>query len=425
MSTEIPASGLPPDCMRLSGMSPGDDLPAFNPVLMTAKDRPAVSSFPAPVDPAAGREDPELFERRVDVEEKHRRIAAYLQVSGFDGVILTRADAIAWFTAGADFGQDLISGSGPVALFINGTTRAVLTDNVQSARVFEEELAGLGFQLKERPWHQDPLRIIAELTHGRKTAADSPIPGPVDESDRLRSLRSPLTTLDRKSLRDLGHALTEAVEATCRNVSPGETEAEVAGQLAHRLIREGITPVELRVAGDDRLARYRRPGFKAVEILKKVNISATGRRLGLCASTSRTVAFGPVDPHFRSCHMLTSMVIATCMYFSTPGEPISEIFRRSRRIFEKFDHPDEWGLDYQGALVGYSPREVELLPENPEKLQVGQALRWSPSVVAARSEDTILLNDQRIEILTKTKDWPMLDVSVKGNPVRRPTILER
>ena len=73
-------------------------------------------------------------------------------------MVLARADSVAWFTAGGDLGQDLGSEPGSVALFINRTSRAVITDNVQSARVFEEELAGLGFQLKERPWHRRPVR---------------------------------------------------------------------------------------------------------------------------------------------------------------------------------------------------------------------------------------------------------------------------
>jgi Xaa-Pro aminopeptidase len=234
-----------------------------------------------------------------------------------------------------------------------------------------------------------------------------------------------LTELDRKTLRALGRSLTLAVEATCRKVQPGETEADVAGQLSHRLIREGIVPVEIRVAGDDRLTRFRQPGFKAVEILKKVCISATGRRLGLCASVSRTVSFGHVDNYFRSCHTLSAMVIATCMFFSAPGEPVSEVFRRARRIFEKFDHPHEWSFDYQGALIGYSPRELMLLPDCTSKLQAGYALRWSPSVVAARSEDTMLIDEGRFSIITNSRNWPMLDVTVKGHSIPRPAILER
>ena len=147
---------------------------------------------------------------------------------------------------------------------------------------------------------------------------------------------------------------------------PGETEADVAGHLAHRLIREGVVPVELRVASDDRLGRYRRPTFKAAEIRKKATITAAGRRYGLCASVTRSVSFGPVDEAFRSCHTLSSMVGATCIYFSRPGEPVSEVFRRARRIFEKFEHPHEWTLDYQGDLIGYAPREMALMPDSSD-----------------------------------------------------------
>ena len=69
-------------------------------------------------------------------------------------------------------------------------------------------------------------------------------------------------------LRELGQTLTLAVEATCRNFDAGETEADVAGHLAHRLLREGVVPADLRVAGDDRLARFRQPSFKAAPIRK-------------------------------------------------------------------------------------------------------------------------------------------------------------
>ena len=48
----------------------------------------------------------------------------------------------------------------------------MIADNVQSSRVFEEELAGLGFQLKERPWYDDPYQVVAELCHNKRVATD-------------------------------------------------------------------------------------------------------------------------------------------------------------------------------------------------------------------------------------------------------------
>src|SRR4029079_15176115 len=94
----------------------------------------------------------------------------------------------------------------------------------------------------------------------------------------------------------------------CRTSVQGETEADVAGHLAHRLIREGVVPVDLRVASDDRLARYRQPTFKAAPIHKRETIAVTGRRHGLCASLTRTASFGPVDPDFLAKHAVAVMV---------------------------------------------------------------------------------------------------------------------
>jgi Xaa-Pro dipeptidase len=424
VSSEVQVN-LPPDLSHALGLSSGDGLPAFDRVMVTAGDRPEEDSLPALVDPAANFLEPAVAGRRADVDEKHRRIIAFLQAMDYEAVVLTRADSIAWFTAGGDVCQDLCSEMGSVAVFVNRTTRAVLADNVQSARVFEEELAGLGFQLKERPWHHDLSRVVSELTHHKATATDGHLPGLIFAHDQLKALRRPMTTLERETLRNLGRTLTLAVEATCRNFMPGETEADVAGHLAHRLMREGVVPVELRVASDDRPARYRRPTFKAAEIQRRATITASGRRLGLCASVTRTVSFGPVNDYFRTCHTLAAMVEATYIYFSRPGEPISEVFRRARRIFEKFDHPHEWTLDYQGAIIGYAPREVPLMPDCSAPLQAGTALRWSPSVGAARAEDTVVIDGRGFEVVTEAQNWPKVDVCVKGYAIPRPGILER
>lgn len=124
-------------------------------------------------------------------------------------------------------------------------------------------------------------------------------------------------------------------------------------------------------------------------------------------------------------HALASMVNAACIYFSRPGEPISEVFRRARRIYEKFDHPHEWTLNYQGTIVGYHPRECPLLPDGTTLLQAGSALCWSPSVGAARSEDTVAIDARGFEVVTEAQDWPKVDVMVKGYTLPRPGILER
>ncbi len=399
-----------------------------DPIRSTADDRPNTTTLPARPDPAADHGDSVVTRRREDIEEKHRRVVDYLDATRQDALILGRADSVAWFTSGGDLGQDLGSELSSILIFVNRTSRAVVTDNVQSARVFEEELAGLGFQLKERIWHDDPGRIIAELSHNKRVETDvatSPGPWPKDQ-DGIRSLRRRLTALERQRLRVLGRTLTLAVEATCRNFVRDEKEADVAGHLAHRLIREGVVPVDLRVVSDARQDRFRQASFKDAKIGKRATITVTGRRHGLCASVSRTVSFGPADAAFRGQHLLAGMVDATCIYFSRPGEPVAEVFRRARRIYEKFGRPHEWTLDYIGSLIGYLPREALLVPDSPVKLGDDMAVCWCPSVGPARSSDTIVVDSRGgYEVVTEAQNWPKIDVSVKGYVLPRPGILER
>lgn len=366
--------------------------------------------------------------RRADIEVKHQRIREFLDQTNQDGVVLGRAESVAWFTSGGELHQNCGSESSSVLLFINRKSRAVIADNVQSARAFEEELAGLGFHLKERPWFDDPERVIAELGHNKRIATDLTTFGCPQwrrDLDPLRELRRRLTTLERQRIRELGRALTLAVEATCRNFNQGEREADLAGHLAHRLIREGITPLGLSVAADGRLKRYREPLFKDERVNRIATLHVVGRRHGLCASVSRTVAFEPVAPEHQANHALATMVDASYIYFSRPGEPVAEVFRRGRRIYEKFNAPHEWTLDYQGMLMGYSPRDALLVPSTNLRLEPDMAICWSPSVGAARSEDTMVVDSRGFEIVTEAQDWPRIEVSVKGYVMSRPGILRR
>ncbi len=419
------SSAYGPSCMY-DGPDDFPSGPLHDPVLATAQDRPNTATIPALTDPSADHVDPQVAERRADVEEKHERVVRFLDERGLDAVVLTRADSVAWFTSGGDLSSDLGGDHASVMIFINRNSRAVLADNVQSARVFEEELAGLGFQLKERPWYEDPISVVAELAHNRKVVTDNGVRGLPNDAPSLQSLRLTLSKRERQLMRELGRSLTLAVEATCRNFNPGENEAEIAGHLAHRLFREGVVPLDIRVAGDDRLERFRQPTFKAAPIRHRATIAATGRRHGLCASLTRTVAFGPIDETVRKDHYLASMVAATYIYFSRPGERIGDVYRRARRIYEKYGRPDEWMLDYQGFITGHHPRTRVLKPQDDFLLEAEMAVRWGPSVGACSVEDTIVVDARGgYEVVTEAQNWPKVGVQVKGYALPRPSILVR
>ena len=119
------------------------------------------------------------------------------------------------------------------------------------------------------------------------------------------------------------------------------------------------------------------------------------------------------------------MVDATCIFFSRPGETVADVFRRAKRIYEKFNAPHEWTLDYQGVLIGYSPREALLTPDSSLVIQPNMAFCWNPSVGSARSEDTVVIDSRGYEVVTAAQNWPQLEVCVKGYKMTRPGILVR
>lgn len=372
---------------------------------------------------AAQPPEPPGSPRAEDVAIKQQRVSEFLEDEGYDAVLLSRQDSFAWFTAGGDNGSGTASELGSVSLFITADQRCVLANNVESGRTFEEEIAGLGFQLKEARWDEPPDRLIEDICRGRKVASDTGICGTTNELEKLRRLRINLTELERQRYRELGRAVSHAIEATCRNAHPGETEHEVAGELSHRLIRHGISPVTILVAGEERADQFRLAPHKAQPIRRRVTVSVAARRHGLCASATRTVCFGEVDHDFALKHNISVMVDATCIFFSQPNELSAEVLRRAKRIYEKSGVAHEWVFAPQGGVTGFSPCELLIVPTSQFRFRAGMAVAWSPSVGPARCGDTILLHENGFEILTPTQQWPSVVVSVKGYEVERPGVL--
>ena len=417
MSTEFDLSTLDVFRRLEAGLDPRMSTPETPSGQMPIPPRP-------PADPTRDRGS-SLEIARASVDEKHRRVARWLEAHGIEAVVFGTADGVAWITDGGEAAERPGSDLASVLVFMNARSRAVICDNVQTARFFEEEVAGLGFQLKEYPWQGSPEVIVSDLGKHKRLAGDLALPGVEDRRTELSALRFPLSRLERRRIREAGWVLGRAIEAACRRIEPGQTELEVAGDLARHLIRDGVTPLEIRVAANGRSDRFRDHKSKPIPIERQATVTAVGRRRGLCAGASRTVAFGEIDPAFHEEHALAAMVSASAICNSRPGVSIAEVFGRVRRIYEKYGRPDEWMLAPQGSVIGYRPTELRLTPDEPLRLAHGHAVRWTPTVGASRSDDTVLVDDRGFEVVTDTGAWPHLEVAVRGLSIFLPSILRR
>src|SRR5262245_32765311 len=214
---------------------------------------------PAPV-PALAASD-----RRSDVEAKQILVAGLLQESGSDGLLILDPDNFSWLSSGG-VARGVLDDQSQPGLYFSPEGRWALSSNVDAQRLFDEELDGLGFQLKEWPWHWGRAQLLADLCQGRKAACDVPLHHCKVVGEPLRQVRRRTSGEEPACYRALGQLVSHALEATCRNIAVGQTEREVAGHLSHRLIHRGAYPVSIGVAADGRSRVYRQCGFTAAPV---------------------------------------------------------------------------------------------------------------------------------------------------------------
>ena len=363
-------------------------------------------------------------ERADEVDRRHAVLTEFLQHSSFDALLLTRPANIAWLTDGRRMRTHGETGEGP-AVFVTPEARVVLCTNTESGQLFDRDIAGLGFQLKERPWEQPRTQLLEDLLRGRVVASDAAREGCANVGREMTALRSTLSDSDARKLRTLGGELAVAVEATCRTFERGQSESEIAGQVTHRLLRHGLDAVRVQVLADAQGHRYRHWTHGPDPVQRMMVLSVLARRDGLHAGCSRTVSFGTPPDTISHAHQVASLVQATGLYFSRPGRTADEVWPKVTRIYEKFGAADEWREAPQAETVGYGPSEMAFTPKAAFRLSNGMAVHWHPGVRTALASDTALCREDAIEVVTAGDRWPLLPIAVKGTVIQRPGILVR
>jgi Xaa-Pro aminopeptidase len=366
-------------------------------------------------------------DRRADVEAKQIRVAALLKETGREGLLLLEPENFAWMTAGAQARGVLDPTTAP-AVYCTAEGRWIVCSNVDSLRLFDEEADGLGFQLKEWPWHWGREQFLADLCHNRKILCDR---HPEVEGDavvvdqELRKIRRMLSEYEQACLMALGQTIAHALEATCRTTSRHETEREVAGQLAHRLIHRGVQPLYVAVAADGRSRSYRRHAYTPATIDQYAVVTATGRKYGLCVTASRTICFGELPEELKAGHSAVCRVSASYLASTWPDAVPREILTAGRRIYLISGYEHEWLQAPQGHLTGRAAVELPLTPQTADLLEPGWAVTWSASAGPAVSCDTFVVTDQGPKPVTPTEVWPLKRIRIQGAECIRPDVLVR
>ncbi|WP_435154800.1 M24 family metallopeptidase [Haladaptatus sp. DFWS20] len=354
------------------------------------------------------------------------RLDALLDARDLQSVWFARSNSFAWLTGGNNV-VDREGDVGVAAVGYDGDELRVVTDTIEAPRLRDEELPD-DVVVTEYEWYEQSL--AGAVAEHMTTPAGADFDVPNVESVDASSLRRPLTPDDIDRYRTLGEETAAAVEAICRELEPDDTEREVASAVRGALDSQGIeTPVAL-VGGSERAQRYRHYTPTDSKLGEYALVSVTAERAGLHASLTRTVAFDPPDwleSRHRAAATVEATALAATQQAGIDGGTAGDVFEAIQTAYGQVGHEDEWKKHHQGGAAGYAGREWIATPTTDAEIRLPMAFAWNPTVQGAKSEDTVLITEDGMEILTKTGNWPTSTVTAVGHEgaIPRPTVLER
>lgn len=381
----------------------------------------------------------------VDLDARTARLDDYLDETGTDAVWFARPTSFAWLTGGSN----VVDRTADIGIAAAGYVREDETEDTDddtrgslhvlatedADRLAAEEVPD-AFEVMRAPWHEWSLADVVTARSPENAAADFPISG-FDSVDPT-TLRQPLTDDDVEQYRRLGEETAAAVERVCRELSPQDTEHEVASALRITLSSGAMEAPTVLVSGADRAEQYGVSPPTGAALGDFAVVSVTTERGGMHASLTRTVAFDPPEGfherHRAAARVGASALAATRAVASEDGVA-GDVFEEIQAAYDALGYTDAWEGRPQGGAAGFARHEWVAAPDSTERVDAPMAYAWNPTIGGARSEDTYLVTTDStsggqgtddegangdalgFECLTATPNWPTIDVQAVDRDV--------
>ena len=363
-------------------------------------------------------------ERVAEVERKLEKLSELLADKGIDAVLISAHENIAWVTAGlVDARVGMLREAGVASLLVTREGGAYyFTTNNEALRLAEEEFAGLPFGPVVNPWYANDVRsAVAKIVGSGDVAGDMGQQG--YKLLPIQSLRYELTDNEMVRYRWLGHHAAKAAVDVLRRYQPGMSERTLQTMLAERLISEGITPSVYLTAVDARALRYRHPVPRTGVLEQLGMLSFCARRWGLTIAITRYVQFGVEIPELDERFAVVAQVNARLLAATRDAATSDSLFSVAEQAYAELGYPGEERMHHQGGATGYFEREWIARPGGAEKVLPQQAFAWNPNLKGAKVEDTVLLRNGALEVLTATPDLPIVTTKWEGADYRSAGVL--
>mgnify|MGYP001204038155 FL=1 len=354
-----------------------------------------------------------------------------LNAENLGGVLLNSQHNFAWLTAGGNNGVDLSRENGASSLLIrNDGKRFLLANKIEMPRMLAEEVCEKDFEPIIFDWEAEKINgnFVVEtaqsLVENSSNLATDIFYNPnfrVIEGS-VAKCRYQLTQHEVERVQQLGKDAGEIVGDIYDELSVGQSEIEIANIVRFELGKRNINSVVTLVAADERIAKLRHP-ISTENVWKKVlMIVVCAKRDGLIASLSRIFSIGQISDELRKRTDAVAKVHARMMHATRPNATGKEIFEIIKNAYSDVGFAGEELKHHQGGACGYKTRDWVAHSESLEQVQLNQAFAFNPSITGTKSEETFIVKENGIEVITASANFPAISNVIDGIEYQSPDI---
>ncbi|MEJ1112721.1 M24 family metallopeptidase [Paenarthrobacter sp. CCNWLY172] len=370
---------------------------------------PFAGQAPTPASTPAGAIARTAPGNAADRAVKRRRVLDILDAAGRDSLLLTTNTALTWYLDGSRVHISL-AGDPIAALLVDRDGDHLVTFNNEAGRIAAEELPD-GVSLHTVPWHGQLHAAAAGLAVDGDPLVEAAV------TAELRAARQELLPAEAARYAGLSADAAAAMTDVLTAATPETTEFQLVSDLAARIVAAGAEPLVLLCNGASR-SDFRHPLATHSPIGRRAMAVVCARRNGLVANVTRWVAFDAGTPQELDAEARIAAVEADILRATVPGARLNGIFAEIKLAYARHGFgEDQWTLHHQGGPAGYAGRDPRVTAEATDTVVVNQPFTWNPSGPGVKIEDTVLLTDSGVRVLTTDDRWPTTDVDGRRRPL--------
>lgn len=358
---------------------------------------------------------------------KKNRLSDYMKKKNIEAILMNKTSNYSWLTCGCRNKVVDYSEAGASSLLFYKDRLFLITTNIEINRMMEEETNEFDFiEPVSYNWYdsEEFEKKVEKIVDIKKIYQDSPVFKSANLLDNdFNRLKYCLTQGEKDRYISLGKTTAECMTETCNCIKPGMSEYRVQAILSEKLISNKIMPWIILIAADQRIFKYRHPIPTDKKIDKFVMVVVGALRSGLIACCTRILHFGKPPRQVMEARDIITNIDAKLIIGSRPGIKYSEIFKKEIEDFNLYGLKDEWHNHHRGGPLGYEGRYFLVNSKTDETIKENNAIAWNPSMCGFKSEDTIVIEEDRNKIITFDEEWPMIKVDTEIGSIKRPDIL--